>query len=274
MPLPTFLVIGAQKCGTTALHHLLDQHTGIAMSRRKEPNFFTGRWERGVDWYQRQFDDRPQRGDASPSYSAWPIWQDTPSRAASIVPDARLIYLVRDPVDRIVSAWIHFTMMGAETRSFGEMVDEENFGASGHLLRTRYATQLERWGQHYPPDRIHVLDSRELSDDPAAALDRLFAFLGVPSEDVASGSSHYGSSTGRRAPPPGIRQLAGFGREANFDAAPWRRRLAHVVTSRIGRPIERPTPTPDQVERIHGLLEDELTRLFEVAGVDLRRNGG
>ena len=111
--LPNLIVIGAAKCGTTSLHAYLDEHPEIAMSREKELHFFVDRknWGRGIEWYEAQFDaSAPVRGESSPGYSAYPLYEGVAERMARVVPDAKLVYLVRDPVERVVSHYTHRTV--------------------------------------------------------------------------------------------------------------------------------------------------------------------
>ena len=107
MPLPNLIVIGAQKCGTSSLELYLDLHPEIAMARPKqyELNFFSWEdvWRRGVGWYEQQFRDAPVRGEKSNGYSAWPFWPFVPERMKDVIPDARLIYLLRDPIERLIT---------------------------------------------------------------------------------------------------------------------------------------------------------------------------
>src|SRR5919106_4193832 len=98
--LPTFVIIGAQKCGTTALHSYLSRHPEVSMSRPKELDFFVegANWEKGVDWYRSRFDGAAKaRGESSPNYTAHPMLAGVPERMAELVPDAKLIFMVRDP---------------------------------------------------------------------------------------------------------------------------------------------------------------------------------
>lgn len=111
--LPTFFIIGAAKAGTTSLHWYLDQHPEVGMSTIKEPNFLSGP-ENGIPYptrritelsdYRRLFDPTyPVRGEASPSYTNSPRRRGVPERVKKLVPAARFIYLVRDPVERTIS---------------------------------------------------------------------------------------------------------------------------------------------------------------------------
>src|SRR5947208_13622101 len=97
--LPNLVVIGAQKCGTSGLHYYLSLHPEISMSKPKELNFFIAErnYPRGLDWYRAHFDPTAKvRGESSPNYTAYPLHVGVPERMHSIVPDAKLLYLVRD----------------------------------------------------------------------------------------------------------------------------------------------------------------------------------
>lgn len=101
--LPNLVVIGGMKCGTSSLHYYLSLHPQISMSEPKELSFFAENWPRGRDWYEAHFpEDLPIRGESSPNYMKHPAFPGVPERMVSLVPDAKLVYLVRDPIARIV----------------------------------------------------------------------------------------------------------------------------------------------------------------------------
>src|SRR5918992_682833 len=139
--LPNLIVIGAQKCGTSALHHYLHLHPDICMSAQKELNFFveSKNWSKGLAWYESNFRGKDGKakiyGEASPDYTGYPAAPGVPARMHSIVPDAKLILMVRHPVDRIISQYIHLRGSGVETRSlsealkvpYGESVDSNRY---------------------------------------------------------------------------------------------------------------------------------------------------
>ncbi|MCZ7535452.1 MAG: sulfotransferase [Acidimicrobiia bacterium] len=194
-------MIGAAKAGTTSLHSYLLAHPDVRAASRKEVHFFDVRYERGPDWYRAQFPMArgPRRrwitGDASPYYLQHPL---APARAHALVPEARLVVLLRDPVERAFSHYRHERRFG-ETRSFAEMIEEERrvyadvearllagraeavgeHRRTGLVARGRYAEQLERWLACYPRESLLVLDSDELFDRPAEAYERALAFLGL-----------------------------------------------------------------------------------------------
>ena len=207
-PLPGFLVIGAQKCGTTALYAYLRWHPQLAGPAWKEVSFFDRHYARGEGWYRGQFPSRPWLrlaagrsgrtplvGEASPSYVFHP---SAPERAQALLPDARLVVLLRDPVDRALSHYHHEVALGRETLSFEEALDREPERTEGelerlgdpsyfshawwgftYLARGRYAEQLERWLAVYPRAQLLVLASEELRRDPASAYARVLDHLGV-----------------------------------------------------------------------------------------------
>jgi hypothetical protein len=177
--LPNLIVIGAQKCGTSVLHYYLGLHPEVTMSRPKELNFFIEErnWPRGVDWYRGQFDPNANvRGEASPNYSAYPQHQGVPERMAQVVPDARLIYMIRDPLERIAAHWVHNYAKRREKGTLAETLMHPN---TSYVDRSMYAMQLERFLAHYPKERILVFQQSELRHQRMETLRRVFEFLGV-----------------------------------------------------------------------------------------------
>jgi hypothetical protein len=187
--LPTFFIVGAAKAGTTSLHWYLDQHPEIGMSRVKEPNYLSGpanglpyptRRISTLDEYQRLFDASfPMRGEASPSYTNFPRRAKVPQRIANLVPDARFIYLLRDPVERSISHFSHEVAIGSERRSLSEAMADLDDRFCYFLCQSRYATQLSLYLEHFPEDRILVVEQGDLRDHRRPTLRRIFSFLGV-----------------------------------------------------------------------------------------------
>lgn len=186
--LPNLVVIGAMKCGTTALHGHLDAHPQIAMSRPKELNFFfgagadatapwsAGNWSRGVSWYGSHFDAAvPVRGESSPGYTS-PDHPCVAERMAATIPDARLLYLVRDPIARALSQYDHHRSDGTERRDLAEALTDP---ASQYLSRGRYHERLLPFLAHYPREQILIVPQEDLRHDPAVTLRRIFRFVGA-----------------------------------------------------------------------------------------------
>jgi hypothetical protein len=178
--LPTFLVIGAMKAGTTSLYHYLKSHDQIFMPHMKELEFFAleANWFRGMSWYRRQFrgsGNAVARGEASPIYTQCPTHKGVPERIAAVLPDVRLVYVVRDPIARMRSHYQHLVMTGVE-KSPPEVALLQN---PVYLDSSRYAMQLERYLDHFPREQILIVTSDDLKADRLATVQRVYRFLGV-----------------------------------------------------------------------------------------------
>ena len=207
---PTYLVIGAQKAGTSSLHHYLSQNPAVLTARVKEVQYFTKYYARGEGWYRAQFPlvthERavrrrlgvsPAVGEATAACLFDPR---SPERVHAFDPEMKLIAVLRDPIER---AYSHFQMelrWGRETGTFEEALNREktelpgvlerlhtnpNVGVSSGLGRTYvarglYADQLERWLQLFDREQLLILMSDDLDNDPAGTLSRVAGFLGVP----------------------------------------------------------------------------------------------
>jgi len=200
-PLPDFLILGAQKAGTTALYAYLRRHPHITGPSWKEVSFFDRHWTRGEAWYRGNFPNVLRArgdlvGEASPSYLFHPL---APRRVAALVPDAKLIVLVRNPVDRAYSHYHHEVALGREPLSFEDALAAEDGRTAGeearlaaepgyfshawwnHTYKARgcYAEQLERWLDVFPLERLLVLPSEELLGEPGRTHARVLEFLGA-----------------------------------------------------------------------------------------------
>ena len=199
-PLPDFLIIGAQKAGTTALYAYLRRHPQITGPSWKEVSFFDRHYARGEAWYRGNFPNalraRAHVGEASPSYLFHPL---APERVAALVPQAKLIALVRNPVDRAFSHYQHEVALGREPLSFEDALkaeDERLRGEEERMLaepayfshawwnytyhaRGRYAEQLERWLAAFSSEQLLILPSEDLLADAERSHVRVLEFLGA-----------------------------------------------------------------------------------------------
>jgi hypothetical protein len=263
--LPNLIVIGAQKAGTTSLHFYLGLHPQISMSAVKELNFFSGpdwNWDRGLDWYESHFDEsRPVRGESSPSYASYPWVQGAPERMAAIVPDARLIYLVRDPIERMISAYVHRRASGFERRPIAEVFSDPRFYASGYVAHSRYHQQLLRYLEHFDPQRVLVVDHAELLRQRQTVLRRVFGFLGV---DDAFSSHRYDT----------LKNTSGARLRGGRAAARARRLLEKArapARARVELALVRAAPRPrldDELRRalVDRFFREDVARLRELTG--------
>ena len=202
-PLPDFLILGAQKAGTTALYAYLRWHPQITGPSFKEVSFFDRHYARGERWYRAHLPVRRTGlvGEASPSYLFHPL---APERVARMLPRARLIALLRNPVDRAFSHYQHEVALGREQLSFEDALAHEDGRMEGEVermlgdpayfshawwnytyaARGRYAEQLERWFEAFPREQLLVLLTDELAADTAAAYQRVLDFLRAETQEL------------------------------------------------------------------------------------------
>ena len=180
-PLPNFLLIGAMKAGTTSLYHYLRDHPEIYMPAFKAPEFFAGEahWRRGIDWYRKQFaavgPGAVAIGEASNVYTKYPRYQGVPQRISEQLPDVRLIYVVRNPIERIRSHYQTRVAEGTERAPFEVAVLENPI----YLDYSRYSLQIEQYMRWFPREQLLVLTSEELRSARAATVRKAYEFLGV-----------------------------------------------------------------------------------------------
>jgi hypothetical protein len=256
--LPGYLIIGAQRAGTTSLHRYLTQHPAVGtMLRTKGVHFFDSPdYVKGMAWYAAHFPSRSYgwwvrrrtgaallTGEASPYYLFHP---SVPARVATQLPGVKLIVLLRDPVQRAYSHYQHEVARGFETLGFEEAIEREPERLTGeaerlladplatsfshqhhsYLARGFYAEQLTAWWAHVPAEQMLVLSSERFFADPAAAFRRVLDFLGLPPFTPSAYERHNAHTYGRMG--QGVRQrLAAYFREPN-------RRLYAALGSDLG----------------------------------------
>ena len=214
-PLPDFLILGAQKAGTTALYAYLRWHPEVMGPSWKEVSFFDRHYARGEAWYRGHFPNElrlrltrrrgrnPIVGEASPSYLFHPL---APQRVRSLVPQARLIVLVRDPAERAYSHYQHEVALGREPLSFEAALDAEEERTRGevermvadpayfshawwnftYLSRGRYSEQLERWLSVFPRGQLLVVPADDLRERPGETYASVLGFLGASRHELGS----------------------------------------------------------------------------------------
>lgn len=258
------------KCATTSLHYYLSQHPQIFMSRKKELNFFVQEenWSKGVDWYRSQFTGMANiSGEASPHYTNFPFYAGVPERMAAVVPEAKLIYSLRDPVERTISHYVNNFANNREHRTFAEAMTD--FHNNPYLNRGLYSMQLEQYLNCFPRSQILVLTQEELYAERQKTLAAVFRFLAVDSS-FWSKKFHrleHRSSEKRRRTALGL-QLARL---------PVKRLLQHLPPDKqwyyesllylpFSRKIEKPRPDPELRHRLMAYFQDDSRRIQEYAG--------
>jgi hypothetical protein len=189
VPLPEFLILGAPKCGTTALADALAAHPALFIPERKEPSFFDVNWERGLDWYAQFFATaRPgqQRGEATPDYFASPLAAE---RIARTNPDVKMIAVARDPVARAHSHYWFRWNTGRERRGIDQVIADELAAPddpNGYMIRHGlYGHNAETYRERLGASRLHLILFERLIKDPAVVLAEAQRYLGVEVRDLS-----------------------------------------------------------------------------------------
>jgi hypothetical protein len=211
--LPTFQIIGGQKCGTSSLLTWLSAHPGVSAPFVKEVHYFDIHPEKSVNWYRsyfRVYREGIVTGEASPYYLYHPL---TPQRMHALIPDAKLIVLLRNPADRAFSHYQHSRRYGFESLSFRDAIDQESSRLKGeeekirssanyishahrqlsYLSKGIYADQLARWFEHFPRESFLILNSEEMFANPRGSYRQTTDFIGLPPfelQDVAARNQH------------------------------------------------------------------------------------
>jgi Sulfotransferase domain len=273
--LPNLIVIGGLKCGTTSLHHYLNLHPEIAMSRPKELNFFVAElnWELGPEWYASHFPtDVPVRGESSPHYTNRPRFDGVAERMRELLgADARVIYVVRDPIDRLLSHYLHNLAGGYEQRELAAAVADPS---SAYVQRGLYAYQLVPYLEAFGEERVLVISREELASAREATMRRSFEFAGVDPAFVSeqferqweTGTAKTGGRfrlMDRAVRLPGLRAL-----DRNFDRLPESLRwiVERLVHDPEGGEVAKPELTAELRSRLEDLFGDDVARLEEMTG--------
>ncbi len=212
--LPDFIIIGAQRAGTTSLYNYLIQHPCIRRALRKEVHYFDIHHHHGEQWYRAHFMPESARkaqpipgypritGEASPYYLFHPL---VPERAKALVPNAKLIVILRNPATRALSQYFFQNKIKQDDAGLEEAFKNEEQRMAGaeldgprprrtsiphrrhsYLQRGIYVDQLERWFQHFPREQFQIINSERMLEDPATEVGKTFQFLGLPDCDTIS----------------------------------------------------------------------------------------
>lgn len=278
---PQAFLVGAQKCATTFFAQALEAHPDVCVAQPKEPDFFSANQDKGLDWYRRCFAN-PDAGvllDASTSYSiaptdpvrqtpATPTW-GVPERIARLCPHARILYVVRNPVDRAYAAYWHEVRSGYEDRDVRRAIAERPWYLDG----SRYAFQLGRYIQMFGRDRVLVTTIEEVTRATAATCAKAWRFLGLapvqgpssgtPGKNVGYTYTSLGALVFQR---PTVRHVTqplalGVKRVLPLNIYRW-------LKNRVTR--ELPPMSPEERDRIWAQLADDAAAFAELTGIDYR----
>ena len=188
MTQPTFIGIGAQKCATTWIHDVLNDHPDIYLSESKEVNYFAHKYTYGLQWYLNQFPQDRQATDAVGEFSTL-YFNDlqAPKRIKAVFPDIKLLLGLREPVDRLISNHRHEVRIG-HVSGPDLSIETGIKNNPTYIEQGMYATQLKRWLEHFPLEQIHIVFFDDIKSNPKQVIKDLYGFLQVDPNFVASRS--------------------------------------------------------------------------------------
>jgi hypothetical protein len=272
--LPTFFIIGAQKAGTSSLYRYVRGHPQVFMPESKEPDYFVEErnWDRGRDWYEGLFaaaGDAIAVGEASTSYAMYPTYLGVPGRIAALIPNARFVYLLRHPIERMRSEYIHYRNLRDEAVRRLKIERERRpieaaLRSQPHYLNhSRYALQLDQYLSHFEREQILLITTEELKRNRSATVRRVFDFLGVDTDWIPlEMGQEFNRTAGARGPTAVL---------AAVRLIPGSRLVARVIPRSVKgaakrrvltKPVSEDVSLPDGLRRdLEHLLRDDVRQL-------------
>lgn len=272
-----FAIIGAQKCGTTSLAAQMAEHPSICFCEIKEPGYFhrVEDWQAGLEAYHQLYAPEAGQicGEASTMYTFLPEWQGTHSRLFAYNPNLKLIYIMRQPVERVISNYSHDLVRGFVKAPPEIAVFED----PTYINRSRYAVQMRPYLEIFPRENVLLLVFEEYIADQSQTLRQIASFLGVSSNTFANTVSVDKHKTVGQTylKNPVVRSLV---RSRAFQAV--RPRLASSLRQPIRRRLsnqldEKPHFVPSLRQAIWRFVEDDVHGVEELLGrrLDVWRQG-
>lgn len=271
---PNFLIIGAARSGTTSLFKYLESHPDIFMSEIKEINFFSNEkyWRKGLAWYEQHFAGATQKciGEASTSYTSYPSLNETPERIFKNLPDVKLIYVIRDPIDRLISHYLHRVTRGLESRDIEDII--YNHQDDFLLTQGKYYLQLEQYLKYFPQESIKILSIENLKNNPIATVESIYRFLGIESSipGMQARPHHNANSKVTRKNRFGQLLLNFYHNHIEQVAYPYSIKKLFLSTAEIGA-IEVKPPDLDEksLDILKEYFRDDIIQLKQFTSLDL-----
>jgi hypothetical protein len=243
------------------------------MSREKELNFFIAKrnWHKGIEWYKSHFTGKGRIfGEASPGYTAFPFVSGVPERMHSVVPDTKLIYMVRDPIDRTMSHYIHNYTGRWENRKIEDAlkpIDDSNV----YICLGKYYMQLEQYLQYFPSSQILIITQEDLYSERRETLQRVFRFLHVDDTFYSEKFTHVKHRSSGKRRKNQIGKLLKWLAEtdiAKIFSTDVRMNIGRVLYVPFSTKIEIPALDEGLKAQLITCFRDDVNRLRQYTGCD------
>ncbi len=269
---PNFIIVGAMKGGTSSLKHYLRQHPDVAFNTRRT-NFFdqNKKWAKGPEWYAAFFEHARGTkaiGETVPAYSYRPNRKvPVPERMAQVLPDVKILWILRNPIDRAYSHYWFNVYLGRERRPFAKaLAHHQKHGVEAqddYKGRSVYVDQINLFLRYYPMEQMHILLLNDFKRDAVGAVNRVFEFLNVDPEAVVLDTSVKRNMTHR----PRVLWLQGVLRKLFFKRS--ERLYRQIADVFAHRQPGYPPMDPALRAELAQFYAPHNTALAELTGLDL-----
>ena len=270
--LPNFLICGTEKGGTSALFHYLKAHPEVFMPEAKELNFFNFNYFKGIEWYERYFAESasvPVRGEASPLYMAFP---EVPRRIAQVIPEAKLLFVLRDPAERAYSNYWFNVNRGVQypQESFSKMIRRAT-GYRRYLSKGFYSDQIAMFLPHFSRDQFHFIITEEMGENTPDVLKRCFRFLDLADHEPEVRKRHNRAQLPRGGVASAMLNVVLPVQKALRPLLPARidGRLKQTVRSTFFTNKEKPAMSEEDRAYLQDVYREPNEQLAELIGQDL-----
>ncbi|MEQ9552856.1 MAG: sulfotransferase [Coleofasciculus sp. G3-WIS-01] len=267
---PSFIIIGAMKCATSTLHEQLAVQPGIFMSELKEPNFFSDddQYAKGMDWYLAHFQPANANdicGESSTHYTKFPTYPKTIERLYNHLPDVKLIYVMRHPIDRLVSQYIHEWSQRVITVEINQAIAQH----PELIYYSQYTRQLQPYFDTFGQQRILPVFLERLFKYPQQELERVCGFIGYPGQPIWDNELSTRNVSTERMRTSKIRDF--------FVEAPLLKQMRRWLIPKSFRNWvrslwtmkQKPELESEQVEHLQAIFDQDLAVLGSWLGIEL-----
>ena len=267
---PDFIVIGAMKCATSTAHVQLGQQPGVFMTEPKEPNFFSddSQYAQGLDYYQSLFASAKEGdicGESSTHYSKLPTYPHTVARLKQHLPDCKFIYIIRHPIERLISQYIHEWTQRVISCSIDEAIETH----PELVAYSQYSMQIKPYLENFSRDQFLFVFFERMAQNPQAEMERICRFIGYhrQSDVIVNDTQENRSSSRMRQSPirdfflqiPGLREIRQYLIPQSIRDAVKKRWMIN----------QRPKISPEKLTELEVLFDQDLRQMNDWLNISL-----